>query len=147
VIELQTTQRVPNWSPTDWSRPSAKPSSPPRRSPTQPGSASTNWPTTTTPPSPSSRTASASGSEPSWTTTKLSEYFDEVVVSYDVGGHKVDGAPYDEIRDRLDADEYVMVGDDYESDVEGARAAGFVPIHYENDDDGPELFATLRAML
>jgi len=40
-----------------------------------------------------------------------------------------------------------MVGDDYESDVEGARAAGFVPIHYENDDDGPELFATLRAML
>jgi putative hydrolase of the HAD superfamily len=78
---------------------------------------------------------------------ELSEYFDEVVVSYDVGGHKVDGAPYDEIRDRLDADEYVMVGDDYESDVEGARAAGFVPIHYENDDDGPELFATLRAML
>ncbi|SFR89593.1 putative hydrolase of the HAD superfamily [Halomicrobium zhouii] len=77
----------------------------------------------------------------------LTEYFDEVIVSYDVGGHKTDGAPYDEIRDRLDADEYVMVGDDYESDVEGARAAGFVPIHYENDDDGPELFATLRAMM
>jgi len=78
---------------------------------------------------------------------ELTDYFDEVVVSYDVGGHKTGGAPYDEIRDRLDADEYVMVGDDYGSDVEGARAAGFVPIHYENDDDGPELFATLRAML
>ncbi|MCU4800480.1 HAD family hydrolase [Halobacteria archaeon HArc-gm2] len=78
---------------------------------------------------------------------ELTDYFDEVVVSYDVGGHKTDGAPYEAIRDRLDADEYVMVGDDYGSDVEGARAAGFVPIHYENGDDGPELFATLRAMM
>ena len=39
-----------------------------------------------------------------------------------------------------------MVGDDYECDVESARAAGFVPIHYE-DTDGPDFFATLRAML
>ena len=77
----------------------------------------------------------------------LSDYFDEVVVSYEVGGHKTDGAPYDAVRERLDADEYVMVGDDYEADVEGARAAGFVPIHYEDDDDGPDLFATMRAML
>jgi len=77
----------------------------------------------------------------------LTDYFEEVVVSYDVGGHKTDGAPYEAVRERLDADEYVMVGDDYESDVEGARAAGFVPIHYEAGDDGPELFATLRAML
>lgn len=76
----------------------------------------------------------------------LGEYFEAVVVSYDVGGHKADGAPYDDVRDRIAADEYVMVGDSYESDVEGARAAGFVPIHYE-DDGSPDLFATLRAML
>lgn len=76
----------------------------------------------------------------------LADYFDATVISYDVGGHKTDGAPYDAVRDRFDADEYVMVGDSYESDVEGARAAGFVPIHYE-DGDGPDLFATLRAML
>jgi putative hydrolase of the HAD superfamily len=77
----------------------------------------------------------------------LEEYFEAVVVSYDVGGHKTSGDPYDAVRDRFDADEYVMVGDDYEADVEGARSAGFVPIHYEDDDGGPDLFATLRAML
>ncbi len=76
----------------------------------------------------------------------LEEYFEEVVVSCDVGGHKTEGAPYDEVRNLVDADEYVMVGDDYGADVEAARAAGFVPIHYE-DGGGPDLFATLRAML
>ncbi len=75
----------------------------------------------------------------------LADAFDEVIVSYDVGGHKIDGAPYDAVRERIAADEYVMVGDDYEGDVEAAREAGFVPIHYE--DDGNDLFAVLRAML
>ncbi|WP_226011062.1 HAD family hydrolase [Halomicrobium salinisoli] len=75
----------------------------------------------------------------------LADAFDEVIVSYDVGGHKADGAPYDAVRERIDADEYVMVGDDYEGDVEAAREAGFVPIHYEDDEN--DLFAVLRAML
>lgn len=75
----------------------------------------------------------------------LDQYLDEVVVSYDVGGHKTSGAPYDAIREQIVADEYVMVGDSYESDVAAARDAGFVPIHYE--DAEVDLFETFTAML
>jgi len=69
-----------------------------------------------------------------------------VVTSYDAGGAKATGAPYDHLRERVDAAEYVMIGDDYAGDVEAAREAGFVPIHYE-ETDGPDFFATLSAML
>lgn len=70
---------------------------------------------------------------------------DEAVISYEVGGHKESGAPYDAVRERVDAEEYVMVGDSYESDVTAAREAGFSPIHYE--DAEPDLFETFGAML
>lgn len=76
----------------------------------------------------------------------LTDLFDAVVASYEVGAHKPDAAPFDAVRERVPADEYVMVGDEYEADVEGARAAGFVPIHYE-DDGGPGLWATIDALL
>jgi putative hydrolase of the HAD superfamily len=75
----------------------------------------------------------------------LAAYPAETVVSYEVGGHKESGAPYEAARERIDADEYVMVGDDYAADVEAARAAGFVPVHY--DDSETALFAILRAFL
>lgn len=75
----------------------------------------------------------------------LGQYFDETVISYDVGGHKTSGEPYDAVRERVAADEYVMVGDSYEADVEAARAAGFVPVQYE--DEETDLFAILTAML
>lgn len=68
-----------------------------------------------------------------------------VVTAAEAGGPKVDGAPYDLARERVDAAEYVMVGDDYAADVEAARAAGFVPIHYETD--GPSLWRTLNALV
>ncbi|MBV0925292.1 HAD family hydrolase [Halomicroarcula limicola] len=77
----------------------------------------------------------------------LLDAFDAVVTSYEAGAHKPDSAPFDLLRERLPADEYVMVGDDYEADVEGARSAGFVPIHYEDGDDGPDLWATIDALL
>ncbi|MFC7076933.1 HAD family hydrolase [Haloarcula halophila] len=76
----------------------------------------------------------------------LAESFDAVVTSYEAGAHKPDSAPFDLLRERLPADEYVMVGDDSEADVVGARGAGFVPIHYE-ETDGPSFWATLRAMV
>jgi putative hydrolase of the HAD superfamily len=75
----------------------------------------------------------------------LEDLVDATVVSYEVGGHKTDGDPYEAVRDRLAADEYAMVGDSYHSDVEAPRRAGFVPVHYE--DEGPDLFAVLRAFL
>ncbi|MDS0278607.1 HAD family hydrolase [Halomicroarcula sp. S1AR25-4] len=75
----------------------------------------------------------------------LTDLFDVVVASYEAGAHKPDAAPFDLLRERLPADEYVMVGDEYEADVEGGRAAGFVPIHYEAE--GPDLWATIGALL
>lgn len=78
----------------------------------------------------------------------LTDLFDLVVASYEVGAHKPDSAPFDRVRAELPADEYVMVGDEYESDVEGARGAGFVPIHYESgDDDGPDLWDSIDALV
>ena len=76
----------------------------------------------------------------------LDRYVAHVVTSYDAGGTKASGEPYALLRERVDADRYVMIGDDYEGDVEAAREAGFVPIHYE-ETDGPDFFATLSAML
>jgi len=77
----------------------------------------------------------------------LLSHFETVVTSYGAGAHKPDAAPFESLRSRLDAEQYVMVGDDYEADVEGARAAGFVPVHAEDSEEKPEFWATLRAMV
>jgi|AntRauTorcE11898_2_1112593.scaffolds.fasta_scaffold26802_3 putative hydrolase of the HAD superfamily len=77
----------------------------------------------------------------------LLDYFETVVTSYDVGAHKPDSAPFEEAKRRVEAAEYVMVGDDDEADVEGGRAAGFVPVRIEDDEGTPEFWATLRAMV
>ena len=69
---------------------------------------------------------------------------DAVITSYEAGAHKPDPAPFELAKERLPAEEYVMIGDDYETDVEGSRAAGFVPIHFERE--GPEFWAILDAM-
>ena len=75
----------------------------------------------------------------------LRGYFSAVVAADDAGARKPDEAMYDAAREAIDADEYVMVGDDYEADVEGARAAGFVPIHFERE--GPDFWKSVLAML
>ena len=74
---------------------------------------------------------------------RVTDLFDAVVASYDVGAHKPESAPFDRLRERVAADEYVLVGDS--EDVAGARAAGFVPIEYTTD--GPDLWATVEALL
>jgi len=48
---------------------------------------------------------------------------------------------FDLARERLSADRHVMVGDDREADVEGARAAGFEAIH------APDGIASVREEL
>jgi len=75
----------------------------------------------------------------------LTGQFDAVVASYEAGAHKPDGAPFELARERLPAEEYVLVGDDYERDVEGARAAGFVPVRFERE--GPDFWQTLNALV
>lgn len=71
---------------------------------------------------------------PAWQRRKLSSHgivspFDAVVASYEAGAHKPDPAPFALARERLAADRHVMVGDDREADVGGARAAGFEAVH------------------
>ncbi|WP_424016904.1 HAD family hydrolase [Halorientalis pallida] len=75
----------------------------------------------------------------------LDGFFETVVTAPAAGAAKPDPAIYEYAREQVDADEYVMVGDDYEADVEAAREAGFVPIHYE--DDGPSLWGALDALI
>jgi putative hydrolase of the HAD superfamily len=74
----------------------------------------------------------------------LTDCFDVVVASYDAGAHVPASAPFDRLRERLPAAEYVLVGDS--EAVEGARTAGFVPVQYESGD-GPDLWATIDALL
>lgn len=74
-------------------------------------------------------------------------YFETVVASYEVGAHKPDPAPFEAVTDRIDAEQYVMVGDSYEADVEGARGAGFVPVHVGDEEGAPDFWAALRAMI
>jgi len=65
----------------------------------------------------------------------LDEHVDAFVASYEVGTHKPDVAPFREAEDRLDADEYAMVGDD-DADVDGARAAGWTAHRYDGEGFG-----------
>lgn len=60
----------------------------------------------------------------------LADVFDAVVVSYEVGSHKPDVAPYRLAEDRLPADAHAMVGDS-DSDVEGAENAGWATYRYD----------------
>lgn len=57
----------------------------------------------------------------------LTEWFDTVVVSGDVGAGKPDPRPFEECAARLGlaADSILMIGDSLERDVAGARAAGW----------------------
>lgn len=66
--------------------------------------------------------------------TDLDDAFDTVVVSYDVGAHKPDKRVFEAAKERLDADRYAMIGDDYEGDIVGAREAGFEAIHVQPGD-------------
>lgn len=76
----------------------------------------------------------------------LLPYFEAVVSSYDAGAHKPAPEPFEHARRRVDAEEYVMVGDS-DSDVEGARNAGFVPVRVEEEEDIPAFWETLRALV
>ncbi|WP_267641456.1 HAD family hydrolase [Haloarchaeobius amylolyticus] len=80
---------------------------------------------------------------PEWQRSKLAHHdlgglFDTVVTSYEAGAHKPDPAVFDLARERApdDIDQFVMVGDDYEPDVQGAREAGFRAVHLDRGSAG-----------
>jgi putative hydrolase of the HAD superfamily len=68
--------------------------------------------------------------------TGLSGYFASVVVAEEVGAAKPDTAMFHETLGRLqlDANEAVMVGNDLERDIVGARAAGLATIQITRAD-------------
>lgn len=77
---------------------------------------------------------------PAWQRHKLrahglESYFDAVVVSYEVGAHKPDVAPFRAVETRLPADEYAMIGD-ADADVDGATNAGWVSHRYDRTGFG-----------
>lgn len=73
---------------------------------------------------------------PEWQTGKLNthgltERFDDVCTSYDIGAHKPDAAAFQAAAERLPADQHVMIGDDFEPDVQSARDAGWEALHLD----------------
>ncbi|XVH31809.1 HAD family hydrolase [Haloferacaceae archaeon DSL9] len=65
----------------------------------------------------------------------LAEYADAVVVSNDpaVAARKPDRSIFEYAGGALPADEHVYVGDSYEEDILGARAAGWRAVHVRGD--------------
>lgn len=93
---------------------------------------------------------------PDWQRAKLAgngldRYVDAFVASYEAGAHKPDRRAFALAAERLPADEYVMVGDSYDADVEGARAAGWRAVHYdpegERQVDAPAAVDSFDALL
>jgi len=87
----------------------------------------------------------------------LLDYFDVRVASHDpaIEATKPDAAIYEAARERAretvsgDVDTPVMVGDDYEPDIAGARTQGFEAVHVDATAEGATLadFETLAALL
>jgi len=63
----------------------------------------------------------------------LLDYFDARVASHDddIRATKPDRDIYAAAKARVDADTYVMVGDDREPDIDGAQAHGFETVHVD----------------
>jgi len=81
----------------------------------------------------------------------LLDRFDARVASHDpeIEATKPDPAIYEAAKARVDADRYVMVGDDRESDIDGARRHGFETVHVDataSDLSAPD-FRTLATLL
>jgi len=65
----------------------------------------------------------------------LTPYVDAVVTSYEAGAHKPAPAPFQWAERSLRADEYLLIGDS-DTDVEGAREAGWRWIRHEEPPAG-----------
>lgn len=65
----------------------------------------------------------------------LFDRFDAFLPSYEVGSHKPSSEIFEVARERLDAEEYVYVGDSLDSDVRPAREAGFLPVHLDRTSE------------
>ena len=69
----------------------------------------------------------------------IEKYFDEVLVSGDIGIHKPDKAIFEYMADKLNValDECLMIGDVFSSDILGAINAGAIPVWILADTERP----------
>ena len=81
----------------------------------------------------------------------LFDRFDAYLPSYEIEAHKPDPAIFEAAQERLDAEEYVYVGDSLEHDALPAREAGFLAVHVDTENesgvvgvDGLDTLAALR---
>lgn len=63
----------------------------------------------------------------------LLQYFDSVVVSYNVGYHKPDEQIFWSAEKTVNGTEFLMVGDSPEDDIQGAESVGWKAELYENN--------------
>ena len=76
----------------------------------------------------------------------IEKYFDEIIVSGDVGINKPDPAIFKIMADRLGLmpEECMFVGDIFSSDIIGAIKAKMVPCWYISDDGKPSKYTGFR---
>ena len=69
----------------------------------------------------------------------ITEYFDEVMVSGDIGIHKPDKGIFDIMAKKLNVDnkDCLMVGDVFSTDILGADNAGMIPVWITLDSELP----------
>ena len=68
--------------------------------------------------------------------TGLDKHVDAVVCADDVEAFKPDDAPFDAVVDAVDAEEYVMVGDNVDYDIRPAADRGYCTVFVGPEDDG-----------
>lgn len=71
----------------------------------------------------------------------LDKWVDELVVSSEVEARKPQAEMFETAKERLPADTFVLVGDDYEGDIVPAREHGFETV-YVGADDEPDATVT-----
>lgn len=76
--------------------------------------------------------------------TGLDAFVDATVVSYDVGAHKPDPAPFERAESVLSAERRVMIGDSEDADVAGARNCGWDAVHVEGPEAVPDAVDSVR---
>ncbi len=64
----------------------------------------------------------------------LSEFIDEVIISNEVGFRKPDTAVFELAKDKLNAKNYVYIGDTYDEDIEPASKTGFCTIYISGEE-------------
>ncbi|QKQ98665.1 HAD-IA family hydrolase [Candidatus Nanohaloarchaea archaeon] len=66
---------------------------------------------------------------------EISDVADDIIISNEVGSRKPDQEIFQIAKDRLQADNYIYIGDTYEEDIEPAKEAGFKTIYISGENE------------